>query len=146
MEPKRAKISPENAIPEFKQLLLRADSVEVIHDAVKQMSAIIEMQIKNSLGDANYERVIEGLGTVREELVGFEEPALYNDLLRRLKEKILKEELGGDRRELWWLVRKGRIGLVDSATSDRSEVSEKEAQEVSGDNRLCSDGLADLSF
>lgn len=131
MEPKRAKISPENAIPEFKQLLLRADSVEVIHDAVKQMSAIIEMQIKNSLGDANYERVIEGLGTVREELVGFEEPALYNDLLRRLKEKILKEELGGDRRELWWLVRKGRIGLVDSTTSDRSEVSEKEAQEVS---------------
>lgn len=110
---------------------MRADSVEVIHDAVKQMGAIIEMQIKNSLGDANYERVIEGLGTVREELVGFEEPALYNDLLRKLKEKILKEELGGDRRELWWLVRKGRIGLVDSTTSDRSEVSEKEAQEVS---------------
>lgn len=131
MEPKRAKISPENAIPEFKQLLSRADSVEAIHDAVQQMAAIIEMQIKNSLSDANYERVVEGLGTMREELVDYEEPAVYNDLLRRLKKKILGEELGGDRRELWWLVRKGRIGLIDSATSERSEISDEEAKQVS---------------
>lgn len=131
MEPKRARISPENAIPEFKQLLSRADSVEAIHDAVQQMATIIEMQIKNSLSDANYERVVEGLGTMREELVDYEEPAVYNDLLRRLKDKILGEKLGGDRRELWWLVRKGRIGLIDSGTSERSEVSEEEAKEVS---------------
>ncbi|KAJ5156081.1 hypothetical protein N7492_008884 [Penicillium capsulatum] len=131
LEPKRARISPENAIPEFKQLLSRADSVEAIYDAVKQMTAIIEGQIKTSLSDANYERVIEGLGTMREELVDYEEPAVYNDLLRRLKEKILSEELGGDRRELWWLVRKGRIGLIDSGISERSEVSEEEAKEVS---------------
>lgn len=95
------------------------------------MAAIIEMQIKNSLSDANYERVVEGLGTMREELVDYEEPAVYNDLLRRLKKKILGEELGGDRRELWWLVRKGRIGLIDSATSERSEISDEEAKQVS---------------
>ncbi|KAJ5198790.1 uncharacterized protein N7498_007907 [Penicillium cinerascens] len=131
LEPKRARISPENAVPEFKQMLSRAESVETIHDAVKQMAVIIEAQVKHSLGDANYERVVESLGTMREELVDYEEPALYNDLVRQLKEKILNEELGGDRLELWWLVRKSKLGLIDQNVSERSEVSEEEAKEVS---------------
>jgi ATP-dependent DNA helicase 2 subunit 2 len=111
-------------------MLSRAESVDTIHDAVRQMAAIIENQIKHSLGDANYDRVIEGLGTMREELVDYEEPALYNEFLRALKGKILAEELGGDRRELWWLVRKSKLGLIDRVTSERSEVSEEEAKEV----------------
>ncbi|KAJ5751735.1 hypothetical protein N7520_008652 [Penicillium odoratum] len=128
-EPKRAKISPENAIPEFKQLLSRADNLEAILDAVNQMGAIIENQITHSLGDANYNRAVEGLGTIREELVDYEEPAAYNDLLRGLKKKILGDELGGDRKELWWFLRKSKLGLIDRNTSERSEVTEEEANE-----------------
>ncbi|KAJ5095663.1 hypothetical protein NUU61_005019, partial [Penicillium alfredii] len=128
-EPKRAKISAENAIPEFKQMLSHAESVDTIHDAVQQMAGIVESQIRHSLGDANYDRVIEALGTIREELVDYEEPASYNDLLRRLKDKILREEFGGDRRELWWLVRKNRLGLIDRGVSEQSEVPEDEAKE-----------------
>lgn len=94
------------------------------------MTAIIEDQIKNSLGDANYDRVVEGLGVMREELISYEEPALYNDFLKPLKEKLLKEELGGDRRELWWFVRKSKQGLIDQSESDRSEVTRDEAKEV----------------
>jgi ATP-dependent DNA helicase 2 subunit 2 len=112
-------------------MLSRAENIETIHGAVKQLCTIIESQIKNSLGDANYDRVMEGLGTLRDELVDYEEPALYNDFLRSLKSKILQEELGGDRRELWWLLRRSKIGLIDGKTSDRSEVSEEEAKEVS---------------
>lgn len=130
-EPKRANISPDNAIPEFKQMLSRAENIETIIGAVKQLCAIIESQIKNSLGDANYDRVVEELGTLRDELVDYEEPALYNDFLRSLKSKMLLEELGGDRRELWWLLRRSKIGLIDRKASDRSEVSEEEAKEVS---------------
>ncbi|KAJ5735106.1 uncharacterized protein N7483_000231 [Penicillium malachiteum] len=127
LEPKRAKISAENAIPEFKQLVSRADTVESIHDAVKQMVHIIEEQIKYSLGDSNYERVVEGLGTVREELVEYEEPGIYNDLLPALKNKIFNESLGGDRKELWWLIRKGKLGLIGQNESESSTVSEEEA-------------------
>lgn len=94
------------------------------------MTAIIEDQIKNSLGDANYDRVVESLGIMREELISYEEPALYNDFLKPLKEKLLKEELGGDRRELWWLVRRSKQGLIDQSESDRSEVTQDEAKEV----------------
>ncbi|KAF3386884.1 ATP-dependent DNA helicase II subunit 2 [Penicillium rolfsii] len=129
-EPKRTKISAENAIPEFKQMLSRADSLEIIHDAVNQLTSIIEMQIKHSLGDANYDRVVEGLGTMREELVDYEEPTLYNNYLSALKGKILSEELGGDRKELWWLIRKSKLGLIDQAASEVSKVTEEEAKEV----------------
>jgi len=112
-------------------MLSRAENIETIHSAVKQLCAIVESQIKNSLSDANYGRVVEALGTMRDELVDYEEPALYNDFLRSLKSKILSEELGGDRRELWWLLRRSKVGLIDKVTSDRSEATEEEAKEVS---------------
>ncbi|CAG8888154.1 unnamed protein product [Penicillium egyptiacum] len=129
LEPKRTKISTENAIPEFKQTLARAENIDAIHDAVQQMAKIIETQITHSLGHSNYDRVIEGLGTMREELVDYEEPALYNDFVRQLKGKMLREELGGDRRELWWFVRKGKLGLIGKSEVDSSAVEEEEAQE-----------------
>ena len=125
---KRTKISPNNAIPEFKQTLSQAENIEIIKDAVKQMSTIIEDQIRHSLGDANYHRVTEGLGVMREELIDYEEPALYNDFLKQLKEKLLKEELGGDRRELWWLLRRSKLGLIEQRESEHSEVREEEAK------------------
>lgn len=111
-------------------MLSRAENIESIYDAVKQICVIIETQVKDSLGDANYDRVVEELGTIREEMVDYEEPALYNDFLRSLKSKLLLEELGGNRRELWWLLRRSKVGLIDRNTSGRSEVSEEEAKEV----------------
>ncbi|GES62790.1 ATP-dependent DNA helicase II subunit 2 [Aspergillus terreus] len=126
---KRTKITPNNAIPEFKQAVSQAENIDAIKNAVMQMTTIIEDQIKNSLGDANYERAIEGLGVTRDELISFEEPGIYNDFLKQLKDKIFKEELGGDRRELWWLVRKSKLGLINQRESDQSRVTEKEANE-----------------
>ncbi|KAL5366026.1 SPOC like C-terminal domain-containing protein [Aspergillus floccosus] len=126
---KRTKITPNNAIPEFKQAVSQAENIDAIKNAVTQMTTIIEAQIKNSLGDANYDRVIEGMGVTRDELISFEEPGIYNDFLKQLKDKILKEELGGDRRELWWLVRKSKLGLINQRESDQSRVTEAEANE-----------------
>ncbi|KLJ05752.1 ATP-dependent DNA helicase II subunit 2 [Blastomyces silverae] len=128
---KRVKISADNAIPEFKQLLVSSQDLDAVKDAVKQMSAIIESQIRHSLGDANYDRAVEGLGTMKEELVAFEEPALYNDFIRGLKAKLLANDLGGDRREMWWYIRKNRLGLIDKKLSELSDVTEEEARAVS---------------
>lgn len=127
---KRLKISPENAIPEFKQTLAETEDVSAINDAVKQMSAIIEDQIRQSLGDINYDRAVEGIGTMREELIAYEEPGLYNDFMQNLKRKLLNDELGGDRREMWWLIRKNRLGLIDRKALDISDVTEEQAREV----------------
>jgi ATP-dependent DNA helicase 2 subunit 2 len=141
---KRTKISPSNAIPEFKQSLSHAENIETINDAVKQMTGIIEDQVRHSLGDANYDRVTEGLGVMREELISYEEPGAYNDFLRELKGKLLGEKLGGDRRELWWLIRRSKLGLIEQQQSDRSEVTEEEAREVSlqVDPRMCANSFS----
>ncbi|RDW57523.1 ATP-dependent DNA helicase 2 subunit KU80 [Aspergillus mulundensis] len=125
---KRVRISPNNAIPEFKQTLAQAETIETTKDAVKQMRSIIEDQIRNSLGDANYDRVTEGLGVVREELISYEEPGHYNEFITELKEALLKEKLGGDRRELWWLVKRSKLGLIEQRESELSEVTEEEAK------------------
>jgi ATP-dependent DNA helicase 2 subunit 2 len=124
---KRTKISPENPIPEFKQALAITDSLDAVKDAVKQMTAIVEDQIRHSFGDSAYERAVEELGVMRQEMIDLEEPGLYNDMLRELKRKIMAEELGGNRREMWWFVRKNRIGLIDKRTSSMSDVTEEEA-------------------
>ncbi|KAK2861187.1 ATP-dependent DNA helicase II subunit 2 [Arthroderma sp. PD_2] len=126
---KRQRISPENAIPEFKQALANTDDINTIKDSVNQMCTIIENQIKHSLGDSNYDRAIECLGTMRDELISFEEPDLYNGFIRELKRKLLDDKLGGDRRELWWLIRRNKIGLVDNKAVEISNVTEQEARE-----------------
>lgn len=92
------------------------------------MRSIIDDQIRHSFGDANYDRVTEGLGAVREELISYEEPSLYNEFIKELKEQILKEKLGGDRRELWWLIKRSKLGLIDQGQSELSTVTEEEAK------------------
>lgn len=124
---KRTKISPENAIPEFKQALAITDSLDAVKDVVKQMMGIVEYQIRHSFGDSAYDWAVEELGVVRQEMIDLEEPGLYNDMLRELKRKIMAEELGGNRREMWWFIRKNRIGLIDKKTSPVSDVTEEEA-------------------
>ncbi|PLN75438.1 ATP-dependent DNA helicase II subunit 2 [Aspergillus taichungensis] len=131
---KRTKITPNNAIPEFKQILTQAEDLDTIREAAKQLTMIIEDQIRHSLGDANYDRVNEGLGVMRDELIAYEEPTLYNEFIQQLKGKILKEELGGDRRELWWLLRKNKLGLIDQRESDQSKVTSAEAKEFMSAN------------
>ncbi|OKL60701.1 ATP-dependent DNA helicase II subunit 2 [Talaromyces atroroseus] len=126
---KRAKISAANAIPEFKQTLATAETIEAVKDAAGQMEKIIEGHIRTSFGDSNYDRAVEELGVLREELIDYEEPGLYNDIIWRIKDKILKEQLGGDRQELWWLIRRSKVGLIDKSVSDRSEVTEEEAKQ-----------------
>ncbi|OBR14163.1 ATP-dependent DNA helicase II subunit 2 [Colletotrichum higginsianum IMI 349063] len=128
-QPKRPKISVENAIPEFKRALAVADEVETIVDAATQMGDIVARLVADSFGDANYARALENLTVLRGGLVDLDEPAVYNDIVRGLKGKILSGELGGDRREMWWKIRMSRLGLVDQATSEVSDVTSEQADE-----------------
>ncbi|KAJ9637209.1 ATP-dependent DNA helicase yku80 [Coniosporium tulheliwenetii] len=125
---KRQKISAENAIPEFKQMLATTEDIGTIKDAAKQIGSIIQSYIRHSVGDSGYKRAVEAIRVVREEMTELEEPGVFNDLIRDLKTKILGEELGGDRKEMWWLVRANRLGLIDKRMSPLSEVEEDEAK------------------
>jgi len=123
-------ISPENAIPEFKQVLADAQDIDTVKAAVNQLGNIVQDMIKFSLGDAAYDRATEALEVMRTECTELEEPAVYNDFVRSLKESLLKDVLGGDRREMWWKMKKAKLGLIDKKVSEASDVSEEDAQTV----------------
>lgn len=126
---KRTKISSDNSIPEFKQRVEVTDNIEDWKDAIKQMKDIIEEQIRSSFGSQNYDRAVEGLRVMRTEVVGMEEPKLYNDVLREIKKKVVAGQLGGDRSEFWWVVKKTepKLGPIDTTESTLSDVSPEEA-------------------
>lgn len=125
---KKIKISRENPIPEFKQALDSTESEDSVYDAVKQLSTIIETQIKDSFGDIAYGKVVEELGVMRDEMIDLEEPEAYNEFMRSLKGKLLGETLGGDRKDMWYEIRKNKLGLIERKSSDRSHVDEDEAK------------------
>jgi ATP-dependent DNA helicase 2 subunit 2 len=127
---KRMKISADNAIPEFRQLLATTEDTGAIEDASKQMITIIENYIKHSTGDSGYARAAEAIRVMREELDELEEPGIFNDFMRRLKKKILKGELGGERREMWWQIRRNRLGLIDKKSNPQSDITEEDAKAV----------------
>lgn len=128
---KRRKLSASNAIPSFKQMLETAEDVKVILDAAKQMGNIIYELIRTSLGDQWYAQALENLTALREQMIEFEEPGVYNDFIRELKAKLLRDELGSGRKDLWFQVtREKKLGLIDRETAPASDVWEEEAASV----------------
>ncbi|KAI4087583.1 MAG: hypothetical protein LQ339_008871 [Xanthoria mediterranea] len=128
---KKAKVSAQNAIPDFKRLLDSAESIDALRDAAQQLGKIIEGRIKDSFGNIAYARALDEIKTLREEMTEMEEPALFNDFARQLKRKLLAEELGGNRKDFWWEFRKSKLGLVDKKAAEASDATEEDAKSVS---------------
>lgn len=129
-DPKRKtkRIDPKNAIPEFKQIVANAEEISDIRDACKQLKNITFDWIRHSVGDSGYGKAVESIRVMREEMNEMDEPGLFNDFLKELKEKLLKEELGGDRKDMWFKVRVNRLGLIQKKESEQSDVSEEQAK------------------
>lgn len=127
------RIDPKNAIPELKQTFNNvhgATSTEQLQDVCKQFQRIIYDTITKSMGNGAYPRALELIGALRETLVDFEDPDLYNDMLKELKRMILDGHLGGERGEMWYNVRKTKIGAISKAELEASKMSEEEAKEL----------------
>ena len=122
-------ISPANAIPELRQALANPSGPDAIPTALQQMGAIIESRVRDSFGGAEYERAVEELGALREEMVALEEWERFNGWVRGFRERLLGEEVGGDRREFWWRVRRAKWGLISREEVEQSPVTEQEQRE-----------------
>ena len=145
-EEKKEKISPDNAVPDFKHALEIADSEEALEDAAKQMGEIIRTLVTDSFGDSKYAQAIECSGVMREELINMDEPKLFNNFVRDLKKKLLSGTLGGDRRDFWFKLRWSKLGLIDSEQSEPSDVTPEEAVEVSFYFNKTDDVISDFFF
>ncbi|THW74352.1 putative Ku family DNA helicase, partial [Aureobasidium pullulans] len=122
------KLSPQNAVPEFRQVL-DGGKLEEAEPAFQQLGKIIRDFIKNSVGGSGYARALEAMRVMREEASDLEIPDVYNDFVRNLKTAILKEELNGDRKDMWFMIRANRMGLIQSKECGSSEIKEDEAKE-----------------
>lgn len=129
---KKPKISIENAIPEFKQMMASANEVGVsaFGNAAKGMSSVIRTLVKDSFASNNYGQALANLAVMKEELTVIEEPELYNDFLRDFKKQLLGEELGGKRKDFFWELRKAKLGLIDQSKTEMSDVTDEMATEV----------------
>lgn len=127
---KREKISPNNTIPEFKQMLDSPADDNVIYDAAKQMANIIRTHISNSIAGVKEQEVKADMQVFREYMIEFEMPEIWNDFIRDFKKRVIKGELGGDRRDFWNSLRWINLGLIDKNALEISDVTEKEAKEV----------------
>lgn len=121
-------IDPKNAVPEFKQMVESTSDVPVVEDAVAQLKRIIYDWVQHSVGESGYGRAVEGIRVMREMMVDYEMWQLYNGFLEDLKGKVLGEELGGERREMWLLVRNNKLGLVTRGEVPVSTVDDEEAK------------------
>ncbi|XP_014560637.1 hypothetical protein COCVIDRAFT_34273 [Bipolaris victoriae FI3] len=126
--PKRVKIESNNLIPSFKQALSASDDLDAIQDAADGIAKEIRSLISNSVGDNAYQRALEAIRVMREELTELEEPEIYNAFIKQLKEDVLGGRLNGNRKEMWWRIRGNRYGLIDSKRSYVSPVTEDEAK------------------
>ncbi|KAI7647811.1 hypothetical protein KC318_g18364, partial [Hortaea werneckii] len=125
---KTKRIDPNNAIPEFKQLLEHAEEPEQLTSACDQLAGVIEDWIRHSVGDSGYGRAVEAIRVMREEMSDMDMGQPYNSFMRAIKAKLLGEELGGERREIFGLIRRSRLGLLtDKEVADG--VKEEEAAE-----------------
>ena len=80
------------------------------------------------MGGSGYDRAIEALSVMREQMIELEVPKLYDDVLRDLKKKVLSGELGGERSDMWYKVRMERLGLIHQKESAWSDITEEDAR------------------
>lgn len=125
--PRATEVDPQNPIPSFRQALDLASSLDAITTAAHNFSKIIESHI-DSFGGKDYPRALEELGVLRDEMIELEEVGVYNDVLKEIKGKLVKGDLGGDRRDFWYLVGKERKGLVVGEKGTMGGVGEEEAR------------------
>ena len=98
-------VDPANPIPSFKQMLDTTRDPAGIQTAAAQLGAVIEQRVRTSVGGTADARVLEEMRVLRAELVEMEAPGVWNAWARAFRAKVLRGELGGERRELWWKVR-----------------------------------------
>lgn len=129
-------IDKDNSIPTFKQLIRQLNEAEDdagVEHATKAMGGVVQSLIRESMGDKNYQRAIENIGTLRQACIDLEVPELYNDFLRDLKQKILSNALGEKREDMWNELRitaRGSLGLITESQSEVSNITEDQAKQV----------------
>jgi ATP-dependent DNA helicase 2 subunit 2 len=129
----KKRIDPQNAVPEFKQVLHAASGddtdIDAVRDACEQLQGIIHTLIKTSVGHTKYKQALELIRTMREECYDKGVEEIFNDFMRDLKKKLLGEELNGNRDDMWHEIRRDRQGLILQTDDNPGGASKEEVDQ-----------------
>ena len=87
------------------------------------MEALVREAITNSFADMLYGKACDMMMVMREELIDLDEPNIYNDFVRCLKDELLAGKLGGNRTDMWKEIQKRRLGFITTQESERSGIT-----------------------
>jgi ATP-dependent DNA helicase 2 subunit 2 len=129
----KKRIDPQNAVPEFKQVLHAASGddtdIDAVRDACEQLQGIIHTLIKTSVGHTKYKQALELIRTMREECYDKGVEEIFNDFMRDLKKKLLGEELNENRDDMWHEIRRDRQGLILQTDDNPGGASKEEVDQ-----------------
>ncbi|TVY32195.1 ATP-dependent DNA helicase II subunit [Lachnellula occidentalis] len=126
------KITMENSIPDFKQLLEATVSSSEILELVTQMAKIIYKMVADTPIGGSFDMVTANMRVLRSQMMDLEMPEIYNDFIQSFKQRLVAGELfenefASNKRELWFAVKSKRLGLIDKEVSEHSDISKEEA-------------------
>lgn len=93
-------ISPVNPIEDFKKMMTDR-TIDLVEDAIRQMSAMIKRFINDSLKGNFYDKALECLKALRKGCIDEDESDSFNEFLHDIREKC-KE---GKHQEFWRMVK-----------------------------------------
>ena len=108
-----------------------------IYDATKQMAEVICKLVSSSVSDTRYAEAVADMRVFKEYMVDYEMPEVWNKFIRDFKARVVRGELGGNRKDFWSSMRGYKLGLIDKSVLEVSDVTEKEAHEVSRVEKFC---------
>ena len=118
-------ISKHHPISDFREML-RNKKEDLVEKAIHQLKALIIELIKSSNGTTSFSKALELVLVLREGCVQEDEPDLFNDFVRDIKENLCDED---NVRDFLNVLRKEEIALISKAESHQSKVSPDKAKE-----------------
>ncbi|CAO3615575.1 unnamed protein product [Cunninghamella blakesleeana] len=115
------KITTETPIEDF-NAMIQNPNVDLVTDAVTQMSELILQLMTTSFGDQNYEKTIRCLKVLREVASKENEAKLFNHCLQQLKQLIDLSNPDALHLDFWQLLQKQNISLITHEEADDDEV------------------------
>ncbi|RDD39534.1 X-ray repair cross-complementing protein 5 [Trichoplax sp. H2] len=110
-------------VQDFKAMINQKDE-DRFEEACKQMKSRIWQLVMDSIGSQLFPKAMDCLKALREECVRLGEPAVFNQFLQDMKDK-LSNAFG---RDFWLLVVEGEITLISVQESSESDVTVADAK------------------
>lgn len=113
-------ISMIHPVSDFNEMR-KNKKVDLAETAIKKMGAIVDRLVQESIRSSYYEKALECLGELRRGAVEDDEPALFNEILRSMRDRYSS----GQHAAFWRSIVRRGITLISNTENSTSLVTEE---------------------